>query len=322
MKRLFLQLAAVTLVGALVSACGGSDDDNDPSGNIVQVATEANLTALLAAATKADLAGALSDANASLTVFAPTDAAFNTLATRLGFADATAMVAALPAEALASILSYHVLPTRLNASQLAAGADTQATLYSFDGSAATLALDTSSGVRITDAVLDQATVTGANVRATNGIVHVVDKVLIPPGVLNVVQMAQANPDAFSSLVGAVVTADLAGTLSAPGPFTVFAPTNAAFAAAPAGLTVPQLTTVLTYHVLGDEVLSSELGPVLGNPVPTVAGQNITINAGTPPVIATITDTTAAPATITAVDVRASNGVIHVIDKVLIPNLAS
>ena len=322
MKRLFLQLAAVTLVGALVSACGGSDDDdNEPSGNIVEVATEANLTALLAAATKAGLADELSDTSARLTVFAPTDAAFATLATRLGFADAGAMVTALPAEALASILTYHVLPTRLNASQLAAGGATQATLYSFGGSAATLAIDASSGVRITDAVLDQATVTSANVRATNGIVHVVDKVLIPPGVLNVVQMAQANPGAFSSLVGAVVAADLVGTLSAPGPFTVFAPTNAAFAAAPAGLTVPQLTTVLTYHVLGDEVLSSELGPVLGTPVATVAGQNLTINAGTPPVIATITDTTAAPATITAVDVRASNGVIHVIDKVLIPNLA-
>jgi transforming growth factor-beta-induced protein len=101
---------------------------------------------------------------------------------------------------------------------------------------------------------------------------------------------------------------------------VFAPTNAAFAAAPTGLTVPQLTTVLTYHVLGDEVLSSELGPVFGNPVGTVSGQDITINAGTPPVIATITDTTTTPATITAVDVRASNGVIHVIDKVLIPTL--
>ncbi len=101
--------------------------------------------------------------------------------------------------------------------------------------------------------------------------------------------------------------------------TVFAPTDAAFAAAPPGLTIPQLTTVPTYHVLADEVLSSQLGPVYGNPAATVSGQSITINAGTAPVIATITDTTAAPATITAVDVRASNGVIRVIDKVLFPN---
>ena len=321
MKRSFLKFALLSSVAAIVSACGGSDHDEEPAGNIVTIATNANLTALLAAATKAGLADELSDASARLTVFAPTDAAFNTLATRLGFADAGAMVTALPAEALASILSYHVLPTRLNASQLGSGGATQATIYSFGGSAATLGIDASSGVRVTDAVLDRATVTTANVRATNGIVHVVDKVLVPPGVLNVVQMAQANPSVFSSLVGAVVAADLATTLSGAGPFTVFAPTNTAFAAAPTGLTIPQLTTVLTYHVLADEVLSSELGPVFGTPVATVAGQNITINAGTAPVIATITDTTAAPATIAAVDVRASNGVIHVIDKVLIPSLA-
>jgi uncharacterized surface protein with fasciclin (FAS1) repeats len=321
MKRSFLKFALLSSVVAIVSACGGSDHDEEPAGNIVTIATNANLTALLAAATKAGLADELSDGSARLTVFAPTDAAFNTLATRLGFADAGAMVTALPAEALASILSYHVLPTRLNASQLGSGGATQATIYSFAGSAATLGIDASSGVRVTDAVLDQATVTTADVRATNGIVHVVDKVLVPPGVLNVVQMAQANPSVFSALVGAVVAADLATTLSGAGPFTVFAPTNTAFAAAPASLTIPELTTVLTYHVLADEVLSSELGPVFGTPVTTVAGQDITINAGTAPVIATITDTTATPGTITAVDVRASNGVIHVIDKVLIPSLA-
>ncbi len=320
MKRSFLKFLVLSSVVAIASACGGSDDDDDPSDNIVEVATNANLTALLAAAEKAGLADDLSADSARLTVFAPTDAAFNTLAERLGFADATAMVGALPAEALASILTYHVLPTRLNASQLAAGGATQATSYSFDGSAATLGIAGGSGVTVTDAVLGQATVTTANVRATNGIVHVVDRVLVPPGVLNVVQMAQANPDAFSSLVGAVVSADLATTLSGEGPFTVFAPTNTAFAAAPTGLTTPQLTTVLTYHVLGSQVLSSAIP--FGTPVNTVAGQNITINAGTAPVIATITDTTAAPATITAVDVRASNGVIHVIDKVLIPSLGS
>ncbi len=321
MKRSFLKFAVLSSVIALVSACGGSDHDDEPTSNIAQLATSAGLSSLVAAADKAGLVGALSDSSARLTVFAPTNAAFDTLATQLGFADGAAMVTALPANALASILTYHVLPTRLNASQLSSGNATQPTLYSFGGSPATVAIDASSGVRVGDAVLTQATVTTPNQPATNGIVHVVDKVLVPPGVLNVVQMAQANPGAFSSLVGAVVSANLAGTLSGAGPFTVFAPTNTAFAAAPTGLTIPQLTTVLTYHVLADEVLSSELGPVFGTPVATVAGQNITIIAGTAPVIATITDTTATPATIAAVDVRASNGVIHVIDKVLIPSLA-
>jgi transforming growth factor-beta-induced protein len=113
----------------------------------------------------------------------------------------------------------------------------------------------------------------------------------------------------------MVKANLQGTLSGAGPFTVFAPTNAAFAAAPQNLTVPQLTTVLTYHVLASQVLSTQIA--FGTPVATVATQNITINAGTPP---TIKDTTAVQAKIVAVDVRASNGVIHVIDKVLIPTL--
>ena len=226
---------------------------------------------------------------------------------------------ALPKEALASILSYHVLPAKKSAADLTSGGATQDTIYSFDGAVTKLNLTTTNGVVIKDAVLTDAKVTTADVAATNGVVHIVDKVLVPPGVLNVVQMAQANPAAFSSLVGAVVSADLATTLSGIGKFTVFAPTNTAFAAAPTGLTTAQLRTVLTYHVLGSQVLSTAIP--FGTPVATVAGQNITINAGTAPVIATITDTTAAPATITAVDVRASNGVIHVIDKVLIPSLA-
>jgi uncharacterized surface protein with fasciclin (FAS1) repeats len=321
MKRAFLKLVAFAGVAALVSACGGSDDhDDEPTQNIAELATSAGLTSLVAAVTAAGLADELSDPSARLTVFAPTNDAFDTLAEQLGFADGPALVAALPASALASILTYHVLPTRLNASQLSSGDDTQPTLYSFENAPATVAIDASSGVRVGDAVLTQATVTTADQRATNGIVHVVDKVLVPPGVLNIVQMAQANP-AFSSLVGAVVDTNLAGTLSGAGPFTVFAPTDTAFAAAPTGLTTAQLTTVLTYHVLTGQVLSTGLGPVFGNPVTTVSGQSITINNNaTAPAIATIDDTTATNANITAVDVRASNGVIHVIDKVLIPTL--
>ena len=322
MKRLILKFVAAAVAGAVVSACGGSDDhDNAPAGTIVQVAEAGGLSYLLAAATKAELADELSAAStAGLTVFAPTNAAFNTLATQLGLADGPALVAALPKEALASILSYHVLPAKKSAADLTSGGATQDTIYSFDGAVTKLNLTTTNGVVIKDAVLTDAKVTTADVAATNGVVHIVDKVLVPPGVLNVVQMAQANPAAFSSLVGAVVSADLATTLSSStAKFTVFAPTNTAFAAAPTGLTTAQLRTVLTYHVLGSQVLSTAIP--FGTPVATVAGQNITINAGTAPVIATITDTTAAPATITAVDVRASNGVIHVIDKVLIPSLA-
>ncbi len=312
-------LAAVAFT--TLTACSGDDENHappppPPPGNIVDVATSNGLSALAAAATKAGLVPTLSNSSATLTVFAPTNAAFDALAVRLGFANATAMVNALPASALASILSYHVLPSRLSAAQLVAGGATQATVYSFDGAATRLALTTTSGVVITDAVLTTARVTTADVPASNGVVHLIDKVLVPPGVLNVVQMAQANP-IFSTLVGAVGTANLVATLSGAGPFTVFAPTNDAFAAISstvAGLTVPQLTTVLTYHVLGSQVLST--GIPFGTPVATVAAQNITINR-TP---LSISDTTATAAPIVATDVRASNGVIHVISKVLLPTL--
>jgi uncharacterized surface protein with fasciclin (FAS1) repeats len=320
MKRWLMKIASLVMVTTLVSACGGSDDPAPP-GNLAEVAQQQGFTALVAAATKANLVTALSSPTANLTVLAPTDAAFTTLATQLGFSSATAMVTALPADALASILSYHVLPARRSAAQVIAGGASQPTIYTYSGQAATLAVSTTGGVRFGDAVLTQASVTTADVPASNGVIHVIDKVLVPPGVLTVVQMAQANPAAFSTLVGAVVSANLASTLSGAGPFTVFAPTNDAFAAIAstvAGLTTQQLTTVLTYHVVGGQVLSS--GIPFGTPVPTVSGQSITITAGPAPTIARITDSTASPKSIVAVDVRASNGVIHVLSGVLIPTL--
>jgi uncharacterized surface protein with fasciclin (FAS1) repeats len=317
MNRWLIKCLLAFGVAASLAACGGDDDSHPPPGNIVEVAQANGFTALIAAATKAGLAPALTDAKASLTVFAPTDAAFGSLAKQLGFSDATAMVTALPASALASILSYHVLPTKKTAADLIAGGASQATLYQFGGASATLSLSTTGGVTITDAALTTSKVTTADVAASNGVIHIVDKVLVPPGVLNIVQMAQVNP-LFTTLVGAVVTANLQGTLSGAGPFTVFAPTNDAFAAIQstvASLTVPQLTTVLTYHVLAAQVLAADIP--FGMPVATVEGETITINAATPP---TITDKTATPAPIVATDVRASNGVIHVISKVLIPTL--
>lgn len=310
-------LAAAVLAGGL-AGCGGDDDDDDVpvvrQSNIAEVAQQQGFNALLAAVTKAGIAGTLTDANAQLTVFAPTDQAFTDLARRLGYADATAMVNALPASALQSILTYHVLGSKKLAADLAAGGATQASAYTFANAPARLNFDFSSGVKITDAALTTATVVTPNVAASNGVIHAIDKVLVPPGVLNVVQMAQANP-LFSSLVGAVTTANLQGTLSGSGPFTVFAPTNAAFAAAPQNLSAAQLRTVLTYHVLGSQVLSTQIP--FGTPVATLAGQNLVFTAGTPP---TVRDTTAVQAKISPVDVRASNGVIHVVDKVLIPAL--
>ncbi len=309
-------LAALSV--ALVAACGGSDDHPPPT--IAAVAGTAGLTALVAASTKAGLVPTLNDPAANLTVFAPTDAAFTTLATTLGFATATAMVEALPAATLASILQYHVVGARRTAADLTAAAGTQPTLYNFAGAATRLTVGTTGGVTLTDAVLTAARVTQADVGASNGVVHVIDKVLVPPGVLNVVQMAQLNPT-FSSLVSAVVSRELVPTLSGAGPFTVFAPNNTAFTAAAAAiatLSPAQVRTVLTHHVLGAQVLSTQIP--FGTAVTTLATpRTITITAGPAPAIASIADSTATPARITAVDIRGSNGVIHVIDKVLIPS---
>ena len=136
---------------------------------------------------------------------------------------------------------------------------------------------------------------------------------------NIVQAAQAD-GRFGILVEAVVAADLAGTLSGPGPFTVFAPTDAAFAALlpELGVTKAQLladkallTQVLTYHVVAGEVLRAQV-PV-GQPIRTVQGGTFAVD-GT----LTITDQRGRTARITETDLRASNGVLHVIDRVILP----
>lgn len=326
-RRTLLLTSVAAAATGLLAACGGGDDEPTPAAqqNIVQIAQDnPQFSTLVAAVIKADLAGALSGTDL-LTVFAPTNEAFDQAATALGLADGPALVAALPADALASLLTYHVVAGRNLSGDLVAG--NLPTLFQFENASAPLALALTSGVQLTDALLTTATVTTPDIAASNGVVHVINKVLVPPGVLNIVQMAQLNP-AFSTLVGAMVQADLAAALSAADPkLTVFAPTNAAFAAIQQvvdGLSNSELSTVLRYHVLPIEVLSA--GIPFGTPVNTITlpanmPQQITINNNaTAPAIATIADTTMNAANIVAVDVRASNGVIHVIDKVLIPNL--
>ena len=136
---------------------------------------------------------------------------------------------------------------------------------------------------------------------------------------NVVQQAQADPR-FSILVEAVVAADLAPTLSGAGPFTVFAPTNDAFASLLTELGVtkeqlladkPLLTTVLTYHVVAGRVLKAEV-PV-GTPITTLQGGTFTVDS-----TLTITDQRSRTARIVETDVIVNNGVLHAIDNVLLP----
>jgi uncharacterized surface protein with fasciclin (FAS1) repeats len=135
---------------------------------------------------------------------------------------------------------------------------------------------------------------------------------------NIVQLAQATPD-LSILVEAVVKANLAATLSGTGPFTVFAPTNAAFAAALTELNAtkdellnsPDLAKVLTYHVLGAQVLKAQV-PV-GQNITTVQGDTFVVDASL-----TITDLLNRTSKIITTDILATNGVVHLIDKVILP----
>jgi len=134
---------------------------------------------------------------------------------------------------------------------------------------------------------------------------------------SIVEIASSNPD-FSTLVTAVTKADLVQTLSGPGPFTVFAPTNAAFAKVPADqlsailADKAQLTKILTYHVVSGKVLAGDLQPT--QMVKTVEGQDLDIKV-------TNGAATVNGCNIVKTDIEASNGVIHVIDCVLIPPAA-
>merc|ERR1712166_1637657 len=171
------------------------------------------------------------------------------------------------------------------------------------------------GIKIND-----ATVVMADVMATNGVVHVVDGILLPPApangpTMNIVELAQ-SVDTLSTLVAAVVAGDLVTTLSSPGPFTVFAPTNVAFAALPAGtlnaLLKPEnkatLVDILTYHVVGAVALSTDLSD--GQVIDTVEGKSVTVHIGDG---VKIND-----ANVVMADVMATNGVVHVLDGVLLP----
>jgi uncharacterized surface protein with fasciclin (FAS1) repeats len=179
-------------------------------------------------------------------------------------------------------------------------------------------LDTDGGkVVITDARGRTSNVTATDIKATNGVIHVIDTVILPT-TQNIVQIAQSLPQ-FSILVEAVVAAGLADAVSG-GTLTVFAPTNDAFAALLAELKVTKealladkalLTKVLTYHVLPARVLKADV-PV-GKPITTLQGGTFTIDKNF-----VITDASHRTAKIVATDVIATNGVIHVIDKVILP----
>jgi len=257
--------------------------------NTLQAAVEA-------AGLDADLSG-----TGSFTVFAPTDAAFAALPA--GLVDA---LLADPTGDLTDILLYHVLSGAVTSDLLSEG--TYATL---NGADVTITFD---GPNV---LVNGNQVIIADLIADNGVVHVIDVVLLPgSGNPATVVDIIVNSDVHNTLEAAVIAADLAGTLSTEGPFTVFAPTDAAFAALPAGLLdalladpTGELTNILLYHVVGGAALSTDLSD--GQTITTLNGQDVTITFNGGNVF--VND-----AQVIIADLIADNGVVHVIDAVLVP----
>ena len=275
-----------------------------PVKTVVDVAIANSFTTLTAALIKAELIPALSIPLGTFTVFAPTNAAFDTLASRLN----TDLNGILALPNLADVLLYHVL-----GSEVAAAAITNGTTAAPLSTSNTLKLTKTTGGNV---FINQAKVALADVDADNGLVHVLDAVVLPSN--TVVDVAIDN--GFSTLVAAVQKAELVPALSEPfGTYTVFAPTNTAFNDLATALNtdingilaLPNLADVLLYHVIGNEIVST--GLTNGNLL-TLSGNNVTVDLTNG---VKIND-----ATVVLADVQADNGVVHVINKVLLYNPTS
>lgn len=308
-----IKLTLLVVSSTLMFSC--SDDDSTADNNsIADIASgNSNFSVLVDALGRANLASTL-DQSGSFTVFAPTNDAFQSFLSAKGFSSLNDV----PVDVLRQILLNHVVSgTNLSGSLQTGYVKTLAL-----GSASTtnnlsmFVNVTNSGVRLNGV----ASVTTADIRASNGVIHVVDAVIDLP---TIVTHATANPN-FSTLVGALTSTgqpDFVGILSGNtnAPFTVFAPSNDAFTrfenqnpGTLASLTPAQLTAVLTYHVVtGANVLSTGIP---SGPITTFETGTFTVN-GT-----TITDEAGRQTNIVAVDVQAANGVIHVLDNVILPNL--
>jgi len=304
------QRVAITSEGAPVDPT-----PDEPTMNIVETAQNTDiLSTLVQAVVAADLVDTLSGPG-PFTVFAPTNDAFAALGSTVDD-----LLKPENKDQLVKILTYHVVDGKVLSTDL-----TESDVPTVQGSDVKVTVD--------PPAINGANVVLADVLATNGVVHVIDAVLIPPEeptddapaptddapapTQNIVEIALGMTETFSTLVGLLQAADLVDTLSGPGPFTVFAPTNDAFAKIDAAtlesLAKPenkdQLTSILTYHVLSGKVLSSDLE--VGMEPKTLEGSTIEVTSLAPPTING--DSVIGPA-----DVLATNGVIHVIDTVLMP----
>jgi uncharacterized surface protein with fasciclin (FAS1) repeats len=324
MKKL-LKIIPIVLISFSTLVSCNDDNDNDvpyqpePTTNtIVDIAVGSeNLTTLVAALQRADLVTTLAS-QGPFTVLAPSNEAFNTFLTANGFNS----LDDVPTDVLTNILLNHVVGGRLASTDLTTGYASTFATSSASQTSMSLFIDTSNGVRFNGV----SSVTDADIEADNGIVHLVDAVI---GLPSVVTFAVADPT-FSTLVTALTRDDLTtdfvsvlstGAGTSPAPFTVFAPTNDAFGllltelgiSGLADIDEPTLDAVLKTHVVGGaNVFDTDLSD---NLTVTTLGGDLTANVTGG---ATLTDSSGRTIDIIATNVQADNGVIHAINKVILP----
>lgn len=276
--------------GGGAGGAAGSGAQVDAKDLIDTAVAAGNFTKLAAALEAAGLVEALKG-DGPFTVFAPDDDAFEAFEEQN-----PGVLASLSPDKLKEILTYHVV----------VGAGVKSTALVDEQIFTTLSgspvlVDTTGGAKIGDADVKTADIT-----ASNGVIHVIDTILLPPE-KDLVETAIAA-GTFTTLASALTSADLVDALKAPGPFTVFAPTDAAFEKLPAVPTGDALKNVLLYHVVSGAVGSGDLEP---GPVPTLlASKSLTVNL--------TGGVKLDDSTVTTANILAKNGVIHVVDTVLVP----
>jgi len=299
MKRMRISIALLVAAAVAAASLGASASSASRSAgdqNIVQTALAAGqFNTLASLLTKAGLVDTLSNGG-PFTVFAPTDAAFAKVPKAT-----LAALAKHPAQ-LKSVLLYHVVSGSVTAGDVVKLSSAK----TLEGSSVLIKVN-KGGVFV-----NQAKVTTPDVMASNGVIHVINKVLIPPK--DIVSTAKAAGK-FTTLTALLKKSGLAGTLAKKGPFTVFAPTDAAFAKVPKATLAAlaknkaKLRAVLLYHVVKGQVTAAQAAKLRS--AKTLEGKSLKIRARGAKLIV-------GGATVTKADVLASNGVIHAINKVLIP----
>ncbi len=309
-NKTFMAVALGALIISSASSCGKNDDPipvvPDPPKNIAQIVASTPAFSLLnEAIVKANLTAALS--TGTLTVFAPDNDAF----AASGITSAT--ITSLTAAQLTDILTYHVVGAKV----VAANVPASDTVKSLQGKNL-YASKNANGVFV-----NGSKVKTADVSAANGVIHVISSVLTPP-TKTIAELATATPS-LSLLLKAVSIAGLVPAVSGAAKYTVFAPNNAAFIAAgfPTNASldaapVAAVTDIVKAHVLNTNVFASDL--IAGAVVPTIK-TGTTLTLGTPPTNVKITGSAQPNSAVivgaTTVNIIATNGVIHVIDRVLL-----